>query len=92
MILDVLFFLISELVDLLSSVIPPLPESLSSLSANLQPRMVGLVDSLPYSHLFPWSTLSLAALVVPQVYGAAFAIRLVRRLFAWVRSRGNADE
>lgn len=92
MVLDVVFSLVGSVIRLFSSIIPPLPGSLSSFVAGLQPRLVSLVQNLPYGNLLPWSTLATACILLPTVYASAVAIRLVRRVFAWLRSRGTSDE
>ena len=92
MILDALFWLTDQVIKVMASILPSLPEDLLVAVEGLRSRMTSLVTSLPYSSLFPWSVLGVAVVVLPAVYGVSLTIRIIRRVIGWVRSRGTSDE
>lgn len=92
MFLDLLFFLLGGLIDLLSSLLPPLPPALSDFVSTLQSSIAGLAQNIPYGDLLPWPTIATFSILYPSMIVLAVGIRTLRRVFAWVRSRGTADE
>lgn len=89
---DVVLSILYDVVSWASDRLPRLPSSWISFVDGIVSDAHDLLAGVPYSNLVPWSTVNAVVGGLPVVLLSAFALRTILRVFAWVRSRGAADQ
>jgi hypothetical protein len=90
--LDLIFEALYNVVSWAAEFVPRLPQQWLAFVNRVVADAGSLFAGIPYTGLIPWSTVNAIAVGMPLVLASAFALRLVLRVWAWVRSRGTADQ
>lgn len=89
---DVVLDLLFSTVTWLAAALPRIPAAWVNTVNKVVTDAASLVSGVPYSNLVPWSTIGAIGAGLPVVLAVALAVRLISRVWAWVRSRGTADQ
>jgi hypothetical protein len=72
--------------------LPRIPGNVRDFVDSATNGLSGLLTDVPYLSLFPLGHLATAVAAVSVAQVTGIGIRTTARIFAWVRSRGGADE